>query len=74
MATSRMHSTNVTTMGFLKGLFKGVVGWLLLGAGIGAFIYGFVPTELLEGLAGADNLCSGRTRERRAEAPRTPRT
>ena len=38
------------------GLFKGVVGWLLLGAGIGAFIYGFVPTELLEGLAGADNL------------------
>lgn len=38
------------------GLFKGVVGWLLLGAGIGAFIYEFVPTELLEGLAGADNL------------------
>lgn len=30
------------------GLFKGVFGWLLLGAGIGAFIYGFVPTELLE--------------------------
>lgn len=38
------------------GLFKGVFGWLLLGAGIGAFIYGFVPTELLEGFAGADNL------------------
>lgn len=34
------------------GLFKGVFGWLLLGAGIGAFIYGFVPTELLEGFAG----------------------
>ena len=38
------------------GLFKGFIGWLLLGAGIGAFIYGFVPTELLEGFAGADNL------------------
>lgn len=29
---------------------------MLLGAGIGAFIYGFVPTELLENFAGADNL------------------
>lgn len=38
------------------GLFKGVIGWLLVGAGIGAFIYGFVPTELLENFAGADNL------------------
>lgn len=38
------------------GLFKGVIGWLLLGAGIGAFIYGFLPTELLEDFAGADNL------------------
>ena len=38
------------------GLFKGVIGWLLLGAGIGAFIYGFGPTELLENFAGADNL------------------
>ena len=38
------------------GLFKGFIGWLRLGAGIGAFIYGFVPTELLEGFAGADNL------------------
>ena len=44
------------------GLFKGVVGWLLLGAGIGAFIYGFVPTELLEGLAGAGNLACRRDR------------
>lgn len=38
------------------GLFKGVFVWLLVGAGIGAFIYGFVPTELLENFAGADNL------------------
>lgn len=38
------------------GLFRGVLVWLLVGAGIGAFIYGFVPTELLENFAGADNL------------------
>ena len=38
------------------GLFRGVFVWLLVGAGIGAFIYGFVPTELLEGFADADNL------------------
>lgn len=38
------------------GLFKGVLSWLLLGAGIGALIYGFVPTELLENFVGADNL------------------
>ena len=38
------------------GLFRGVVGWLLLGAGIGAFIYGFVPQELLAGFAGANDL------------------
>lgn len=37
-------------------LFRGVVGWLLLGAGIGAFIYGFVPQELLAGFAGANDL------------------
>lgn len=43
----------------LQGRHRAVQGGrrvLLLGAGIGAFIYGFVPTELLEGLAGADNL------------------
>lgn len=38
------------------GLFRGVVGWLLLGAGIGAFIAGFVPQELLGGFAGANDL------------------
>ena len=38
------------------GLFKGVVGFLLLGAGIGAFIYEFVPTDLLANFAGANNL------------------
>lgn len=38
------------------GLFKGVVIFLLLGAGIGAFIYEFVPTDLLANFAGANNL------------------
>ncbi|WP_278549581.1 permease [Cloacibacillus evryensis] len=37
-------------------LFKGVMGFLLLGAGIGAFIYEFVPADLLAGFAGANNL------------------
>lgn len=38
------------------GLFKGVVLFLLLGAGIGAFIYEFVPTDLLANFAGANSL------------------
>lgn len=38
------------------GLFKGVVLFLLLGAGIGAFIYEFIPTDLLANFAGANNL------------------
>lgn len=38
------------------GLFRGVVLFLLLGAGIGAFIYEFVPTDLLAHFAGANNL------------------
>lgn len=38
------------------GLFKGVIVYLLLGAGIGAFIYEFVPTDLLANFAGASIL------------------
>ncbi len=38
------------------GLFRGVLLFLILGAGIGAFIYEFVPTDLLGQFAGADNL------------------
>ena len=38
------------------GLFKGVLLYLILGAGIGAFIYEFIPTELLANFAGAANL------------------
>lgn len=35
--------------------FKGVFWYLLLGAGIGAFIYGFFPQELVVQWAGPDN-------------------
>lgn len=38
------------------GLFRGVLVYLLIGAGIGAFIYEFVPTGLLANFAGADKL------------------
>lgn len=37
-------------------LFRGVLGYLLIGAGVGAFIHGFVPTDLLARFAGAGNL------------------
>ena len=35
--------------------FKGVFWYLLLGAGIGAFIYGFFPQDLVVRLAGPEN-------------------
>lgn len=38
------------------GLFKGVVLYLMIGAGIGAFIYEFIPQDLLGRFAGANNL------------------
>lgn len=37
-------------------LFKNVALFLLLGAGIGAFIHEFIPTNLLSDFAGANNL------------------
>ncbi|NYT06102.1 MAG: permease [Methanomicrobiales archaeon] len=40
---------------FAVSLFRQVLPYLLLGAGIGAFIYGFVPESLIIGLAGPDN-------------------
>jgi uncharacterized membrane protein YraQ (UPF0718 family) len=40
---------------FAFGLFRQLVPYLLLGAGIGAFIHGFVPTEIITSLAGPDN-------------------
>ncbi len=41
--------------GFAFNLFKQVVPYLLLGAGIGAFIYGFVPQDFVTGVAGSNN-------------------
>lgn len=37
------------------GTFKGIFWYLLLGAGIGAFIYGFFPQDLVVRLAGPGN-------------------
>lgn len=40
---------------FAFSLFRQLMPYLLLGAGIGAFIYGFVPQELISRIAGLDN-------------------
>jgi uncharacterized membrane protein YraQ (UPF0718 family) len=40
---------------FAVGLFVQVVPYLLLGAGIGAFIYGFVPADFVTSVAGSGN-------------------
>ena len=40
---------------FAFSLFRQLVPDLLLGAGIGAFIHGFVPTEMISSIAGAGN-------------------
>ncbi|MDQ1313513.1 MAG: uncharacterized protein QG605_2052 [Euryarchaeota archaeon] len=40
---------------FAFSLFRQLVPYLLLGAGIGAFIHGFVPTEMISSIAGAGN-------------------
>lgn len=41
--------------GFAFSLFRQLMPYLLLGAGIGAFIHGFVPTALISRLAGPNN-------------------
>jgi len=40
---------------FALNLFRQLVPYLLVGAGIGAFIHGFVPTELISRIAGPGN-------------------
>ncbi len=40
---------------FALSLFRQVLPYLILGAAIGAFIYGFVPEDLIVGIAGPDN-------------------
>jgi len=37
-------------------LFKGVIVFLIIGAGIGSFIYEFIPTDLLANFAGTNSL------------------
>ncbi|HML26650.1 MAG TPA: permease, partial [Methanomethylovorans sp.] len=41
--------------GFAFSLFRQLMPYLLLGAAIGAFIHGFVPTEIISRLAGPEN-------------------
>lgn len=41
--------------GFAFSLFRQLMPYLLLGAGIGAFIHGFVPTDIVSRLAGPSN-------------------
>lgn len=41
--------------GFAFSLFRQLMPYLLLGAAIGAFIHGFVPTEIISRLAGPNN-------------------
>jgi len=41
--------------GFAINLFRQLVPYLLIGAGIGAFIHGFVPTEIISRFAGPEN-------------------
>jgi uncharacterized membrane protein YraQ (UPF0718 family) len=41
--------------GFAVSLFRQLIPYLLIGAGIGAFIHGFVPTEIISSLAGPNN-------------------
>jgi uncharacterized membrane protein YraQ (UPF0718 family) len=40
---------------FAKNLFLQLMPYLLIGAGIGAFIHGFVPTDVISRLAGPNN-------------------
>ncbi|MCC7566158.1 MAG: permease [Methanomicrobiaceae archaeon] len=50
------HGTRMrSAVRFASDLFRQVVPYLVLGAAIGAFIYGFVPEDLIVGLAGPEN-------------------
>jgi len=50
------HGTRIRgAFSFAVTLFRQVLPYLLLGAGIGAFIYGFVPEDLIVAVAGPGN-------------------
>ncbi|OPY39093.1 MAG: putative permease [Methanoregula sp. PtaU1.Bin051] len=53
---SSVHKARFSrSLGFAWSLFRQVVPYLILGAAIGAFIYGFVPEDLIIALAGPQN-------------------
>ena len=55
-AVAVSHGTRIrSAFSFAVSLFRQVLPYLLLGAGIGAFIYGFVPEGLIVSLAGPNN-------------------
>ncbi len=50
------HGTRIRgAFSFAVALFRQVLPYLLLGAGIGAFIYGFIPEDLIVAVAGPEN-------------------
>lgn len=55
-AGNSVHKTRFSrALTFAFTLFRQVVPYLILGAAIGAFIYGFIPEELIVAVAGPDN-------------------
>lgn len=55
-ARNSVHKTRFSrALTFALTLFRQVVPYLILGAAIGAFIYGFIPEELIVAVAGPDN-------------------
>ncbi len=55
-SASSVHKARFTrSLGFAFTLFRQVVPYLILGAAIGAFIYGFVPDDLIIAVAGPQN-------------------
>ncbi|HII97983.1 MAG TPA: permease [Methanoregula sp.] len=45
----------IRSLGFALSLFRQVLPYLILGAAIGAFIYGFIPEDLIISIAGPQN-------------------
>ncbi|MCR3883644.1 MAG: permease, partial [Methanothrix sp.] len=54
-AATDVRSRARRSASFAFTLFRQLLPYLLLGAGIGAFIHGFVPQELISRIAGPDN-------------------
>lgn len=55
-SASEVHKARFTrSLGFAWTLFRQVMPYLVLGAAIGAFIYGFIPDDLIIALAGPQN-------------------